>query len=172
MEKKAKQGMDRRNFLGLSALGLTGLTILPSFTINGMRIAPSDRLVMGFIGAGQQGLNDFRGFASVPGIQVAAVAEVDTMKQIRFKNLVENWQKEKGMVQRCDMYERYEEILERKDIDAVEVVTPDPLACSANHSCLRGRQGRVCAEASLVHHQGSHQNGGCCGKNQACGTGG
>ena len=117
--------MDRRDFLGLSALGLTGLTILPSYTINGMRIPPSDRVVMAFIGAGQQGLNDFRGHSSVPGVQVAAVAEVDTMKQIRFKKLVEAWQKENGMVQRCDMYERYEEILERTDIDVVEIVTPD-----------------------------------------------
>jgi len=73
MEKKNNQGIDRRKFLGLSALGLTGLTILPSYTINGMRIAPSDRIVMGFIGAGQQGLNDFRGHSTVPGVQVAAV---------------------------------------------------------------------------------------------------
>jgi len=125
MENKKDQGINRRKFLGLSALGLTGLTILPSYTINGLRIAPSDRVVMGFIGAGQQGLNDFRGFSSVPGVQVAAVCDVDSMKQKRFKNLVLNWQKEKGMVERCDMYERYEDILERTDIDAVEVVTPD-----------------------------------------------
>ena len=85
MEKKTKQGMDRRKFLGLSALGLSGLTILPSYTINGIRIAPSDRVVMGFIGLGRQGLNDFRGFSSVPGVQVAACCDVDSMKQQRFK---------------------------------------------------------------------------------------
>jgi predicted dehydrogenase len=140
MEKKTDKGLDRRKFLGLSALGLTGLTILPSYTINGMRIAPSDRVVMGFIGAGQQGLNDFRGFSSVPGVQVAAVCDVDSMKQVRFKKLVENWQKEKGMVERCDMYERYEDILERSDIDAVEVVTPDHWhALQTIHACKAGK---------------------------------
>jgi predicted dehydrogenase len=140
VEKKSKKGMDRRDFLGLSALGLTGLTILPSYTIKGMRIPPSDRVVMGFVGAGQQGLNDFRGHSTVPGVQVAAVAEVDTMKQIRFKNLVEAWQKEKGMVQRCDMYERYEEILERTDIDVVEIVTPDHWhALQTIHACEAGK---------------------------------
>jgi predicted dehydrogenase len=140
MEKKTDHGMDRRKFLGLSALGLTGLTILPSYTLNGIRIAPSDRVVMGFIGAGQQGLNDFRGFSSVPGLQVAAVCDVDSMKQKRFKNLVVNWQKEKGMVERCDMYERYEEILERTDIDAVEVVTPDHWhALQTIHACQAGK---------------------------------
>lgn len=140
MEKKTDQGIDRRKFLGLSALGLTGLTILPSYTLNGMRIAPSDRVVMGFIGAGQQGLNDFRGFSSVPGLQVAAVCDVDSMKQKRFKNLVLDWQKSKGMVERCDMYERYEEILERTDIDAVEVVTPDHWhALQTIHACEAGK---------------------------------
>ena len=59
--KKSNKGMGRRNFLGLSALGLTGLTILPSWTINGIRTAPSDRVVMGFIGLGQQALSDFAG---------------------------------------------------------------------------------------------------------------
>ena len=140
MDKEKKQSMDRRKFLGLSALGLTGLTILPSYTINGMRIAPSDRVVMGFIGLGRQGLNDFRGFSSVPGVQVAACCDVDSIKQKRFKKIVEDWQKESGMVERCDTYERYEEILERTDIDAVEVVTPDHWhALQTIHACKAGK---------------------------------
>ena len=45
--------LNRREFLGLSALGLAGLTILPSWSINGKKYAPSDRIVMGFIGLGR-----------------------------------------------------------------------------------------------------------------------
>jgi len=56
------------------------LTILPSWAVDGMRIAPSDRVVLGFIGLGRQGLSDFRGFAGCPGIRVAACCDVDTMK--------------------------------------------------------------------------------------------
>lgn len=53
MEKRAKK-INRRQFLGYSALGLTGLTILPSWTYaNGERISPSDRVVVGFIGTGR-----------------------------------------------------------------------------------------------------------------------
>ncbi|HNX56993.1 MAG TPA: hypothetical protein PKO30_15475, partial [Prolixibacteraceae bacterium] len=60
MKQDSNNGLNRRDFLGLSALGLTGLTILPSWTTaDGTRIAPSDRVVMGFIGLGQQGINDF-----------------------------------------------------------------------------------------------------------------
>ena len=72
MKENTKKGVSRREFLGLSALGLASLTILPSWAMNGVRIAPSDRVVLGFIGLGQQALSDFKGFAACPGVQVAA----------------------------------------------------------------------------------------------------
>ena len=50
MKENTKKGVSRREFLGLSALGLASLTILPSWAMNGVRIAPSDRVVLGFIG--------------------------------------------------------------------------------------------------------------------------
>jgi len=140
MSKNESNQLNRRKFLGLSALGLTGLTILPSWRIDGVKIAPSDRVVLGFIGLGQQGLSDFAGFSNVPGVQVAACCDVDTMKLTRFKQKVETWQKEKGMSPRCDTYEYYEELLERRDIDAVEVVTPDHWhALQTIHACQAGK---------------------------------
>ena len=129
-------GLSRRNFLGMSALGLAGLTILPSYTIGGTRIAPSDRVVMGFIGLGQQGMNDFASFAPVPGLQVAACCDVHALKTERFKRRVEAWQESMGVATRCDKYEQYEQLLERKDIDAVEVCTPDHWhALQTIHAC-------------------------------------
>ncbi len=140
MDEKTNKKVSRRKFMGMSALGISSLTILPSYTIGGVRIAPSDRVVIGFIGCGQQGLNDFGGFASVPGVQVAACCDVDSMKQIRFKKRVEEWQKSKGVAPRCDMYEQYEQLLERKDIDAVEIATPDHWhALNTIHACQSGK---------------------------------
>ncbi|MDD4115979.1 MAG: twin-arginine translocation signal domain-containing protein, partial [Massilibacteroides sp.] len=78
-----KEGISRRQFLGYSALGLAGLTILPSWAIDGVRVAPSDRVVLGFIGLGRQALSDFRGFSGCPGVQVAACCDVDSMKVVR-----------------------------------------------------------------------------------------
>lgn len=118
--------ISRRRFLGYSALGLTGLTILPSWTYaNGERVPPSDRVVVGFIGAGRQALSDFRGFTTCRGVQVAACCDVDTMKTERFRRHVVSWQKSLNMAERCDKYEFYEDLLERKDIDAISVATPD-----------------------------------------------
>ena len=125
MKENTKKGVSRREFLGLSALGLASLTILPSWAIDGVRIAPSERVGLGLIGLGQQALSDFKGFAACPGVQVAACCDVDTMKTERFRRRVAEWQASKGMNQRCDQYEFYEDLLERKDIDAIEVATPD-----------------------------------------------
>lgn len=140
MKKEKNSGLSRRDFLGLSAIGLTGLTILPSYVIDGMRIAPSDRVLMGTIGLGRQALSDFRGFAGVKGLQVIACCDVDSIKQQRFKNTIEEWQKSKGLAPRCDTYEQYERMLERKDIDIIEVATPDHWhALATIHACQAGK---------------------------------
>ena len=137
MKKKLKENMlnkklpsesdklSRRDFLSLSALGLASLTILPSWKIGGVRVAPSDRVVLGFIGLGQQGCSDFVSFSQCPGVQVAACCDVDSIKRERFRRRVTAWQKKQGVAERCDMYEFYQDLLDRHDIDAIEIATPD-----------------------------------------------
>ena len=140
MKENTKKGVTRREFLGLSALGLASLTILPSWAVNGVRIAPSDRVVLGFVGLGQQGLSDFQSFSTCPGVQVAACCDVDSLKRERFKRRVEAWQKSCNVASRCDMYEFYEDMLDRKDIDVIEVATPDHWhALVAIHACQSGK---------------------------------
>ena len=137
MEKKENKDVSRRKFLGYAALGLAGLTILPSWKMaNGVRIAPSDRVVMGFIGLGRQGVSDFNSFSNCPGIQVVACCDVEQLKRERFKRKVEAWQKSVNMAPRCDIYEFYEDLLDRKDIDAVSIATPDHWhALTTIHAC-------------------------------------
>ena len=140
MKENTKKGVTRREFLGLSALGLASLTILPSWAVNGVRIAPSDRVDLGFVGLGQQGLSDFQSFSTCPGVQVAACCDVDSLKRERFKRRVEAWQKSCNVASRCDMYEFYEDMLDRKDIDVIEVATPDHWhALVAIHACQSGK---------------------------------
>lgn len=141
MKKKQNDDLSRRKFLGYSALSLAGITILPSWTMkDGTRIAPSDRVVMGFIGLGRQGCSDFNSFSSCPGVQVVAGCDVEQLKRERFKRKVEAWQKSQNVASRCDMYEFYEDLLDRKDIDAVSIATPDHWhALTAIHACRSGK---------------------------------
>jgi len=134
--KNEQKTLTRREFLSLSALGLASLTILPSWSMNGIRIAPSDRVVMGFIGMGRQGISDFHSFKNCPGIQVAAGSDVDTIKNDRFRRVVSEWQKSANVSGRCQTYEFYEDLLARKDIDAVSIATPDHWhALNTIHAC-------------------------------------
>ena len=140
MKENSKKEISRREFIKLSALGLASLTILPSWIVNGVRIAPSDRVVLGFVGLGQQGLSDFQSFASCPGVQVAACCDVDSIKRERFRRRVEAWQKSQEVAPRCDTYEFYEDMLDRKDIDVIEIATPDHWhALVAIHACQTGK---------------------------------
>ncbi len=111
--------------MGLSALGLTSLTILPSWVVNGVRTAPSDRVVVGYIGLGRQGVNNFHSLTQCPGVQIVAGCDVDSIKRERFVKITTEWQKSVGMNERCDTYEFYEDLLERDDIDAMVISTPD-----------------------------------------------
>ena len=134
--KNEQRTVTRREFLSLSALGLASLTILPSWSINGVRIAPSDRVVLGFIGVGRQGISDFQSFSSCPGVQVAGSSDVDSMKRDRFNKVVSEWQKSAKISGRCQSYEFYEDLLDRKDIDAISIATPDHWhALTTIHAC-------------------------------------
>lgn len=155
MKNNQKKGMNRREFLGFSALGLAGLTILPSWSINGIRIAPSDRVVLGFIGLGQQGLSDFHSFSQCPGVQVVAGCDVDSIKQERFKRRVTKWQESIKIAPRCDTYEFYEDLLSRKDIDAVSIATPDHWhALTTIHACQAGKDVYVQKPLSYTIREG------------------
>jgi predicted dehydrogenase len=135
MENETKT-MTRREFMGLSALGLTSLTILPSWVMGGVRTAPSDRVVVGFIGLGRQGVNNFHSLTRCPGVQIVAGCDVDSIKRERFVKITTEWQRANRMPERCDQYEFYEELLERDDIDAVAIATPDHWhALNAIHAC-------------------------------------
>ena len=140
--KNEQKPISRRDFLGLSALGLAGLTILPSWSINGVRIPPSDRVVLGFIGLGRQGISDFQSASAGPGVQVAAGSDVDSMKRDRFCKVVSDWRKASNISGsgRCMQYEFYEDLLERKDIDAISIATPDHWhALTTINACQSGK---------------------------------
>lgn len=136
MKEKETNTINRRKFLGYSAMGLAGLTILPSWAMNGVRIAPSDRVVIGYIGLGRQGLSNFYSATKCPGVQVAACSDADSIKMDRFALKAAEWQKKAGLKVRCDKYEFYQDMLERNDIDAINVATPDHWhALAAIHAC-------------------------------------
>ena len=120
--------MNRRDFIGKSALGAGAVTFIPRHVMGGTGfLTPGDRINLGFIGTGKQSLGLMRSITGCPETMVLAACDVDQKKLVRFKDLAEkvNAEKLQGGKQPVDTYENYRELLERKDIDAVVIVTPD-----------------------------------------------
>ena len=81
---------------------------------------------MGFIGLGQQAMYLLQGFMKMDDVRVVAGCDVYDIKRDRFAKRVTNYYQEKGEKKvKVDMYEDYQELLARPDIDAVVIAVPD-----------------------------------------------
>ncbi len=113
--------VSRRSFIQTSALGVAGLTILPSIKSFGA----NSNINLGFIGVGQQAMFLMNGFINIEGVKVIAAADVYGVKRQRFEKRVNEFYKKKGTSVDVKTYENYKDLLARKDIDAVVIAVPD-----------------------------------------------
>ncbi|HEX3384633.1 MAG TPA: Gfo/Idh/MocA family oxidoreductase, partial [Mucilaginibacter sp.] len=132
----------RRDFLQKSAV-LAGGTVLASafsnqaFAIFKNRIAPSDQLNIGAIGVNGMGWSDTMAALKVPGVNLVAICDVDSnVLAARMKDLTKmNYDTSK-----VQQYDDYRKVLDRKDIDAVIIGTPDHWhALIMVHACEAGK---------------------------------
>lgn len=117
--------MNRKDFLKNTVIGAVGFTILPRHVFGGSGyLAPSDRINLGFIGTGKQSGGLLNGFAKCPETMVLASCDVDQKKLAKFTASA-NSANDKKVSTMVNSYNNYRELLERKDIDAVVIATPD-----------------------------------------------
>lgn len=117
MKKEQKQ-INRRSFLktvGISGAVFSCPTLVPSSVFGAN--SPSNRITIGSIGVGGMGTNDMKGFISKPETEVVAVCDVDIVHRERARKIAK--------LDKKSSYEDFRDLIERKDIDAVVVVTPD-----------------------------------------------
>ena len=123
----ARDTISRRRFLGGAALGAISFPYVVSSGAlgNASQTPPSDRITLGFIGAGKQSQHLMDSFLNSPGTQVLAACDVDKLKLARGKKKVEDYYKGKGRTDQCKDYGDFRDLLARDDIDAVVISTPD-----------------------------------------------
>ena len=115
--------LSRRDFVrfgaGSVAVGIAGRKaelLEPKTLFPSSSVPPSDTVRFGIIGTGTQGCDLLRASRSVPGVECIVAADLydarhETVKQILKKDI--------------DTTRDYRRVLDRKDIDAVIVATPD-----------------------------------------------
>ncbi|MCJ7673738.1 MAG: Gfo/Idh/MocA family oxidoreductase, partial [Sedimentisphaerales bacterium] len=129
------RNISRRNFLKRTSTVMTGLMgfpyIVPSSALGKAgqsgRIAPSNRIVMGFIGVGGQGTQGLAGgiwapeggFIGRAEVQAVAVCDADARNKNRARDIVN----QKYGNNDCATYGDFRELLARQDIDAVLIAT-------------------------------------------------
>lgn len=117
-----------RNTTALAA-AFAAPAIIPSSALGlGSFTAPSERLVLGMIGLGNMMRGHMGAMLGHGGVQIVAVCDVDRSRREEQKARVEKTYAEKtgkGSYKGCDAHNDYERIMERTDIDACFVATPD-----------------------------------------------
>lgn len=119
------KSLTRRAFLENTSLGVAGVLIAPSVVggCSAKRATPLVRL--GFIGLGRQAMFLLDGFIRIPDVEILAGCDVYGIKRKRFENRVNEYYAGAGKKTKAVSYEKYEDLLGRKDIDAVVIAVPD-----------------------------------------------
>jgi predicted dehydrogenase len=122
--KDQKKVLSRRQFLNFTTAGLAGIMVLPRLSSPGTIPIPPE-IKLGFIGLGQQAMFLLSGFLQIPGVTVVAGCDVYGVKRKRFEKRVKAFNTKAGKEAKVDTYEKYEDLISRKDINAVVIAVPD-----------------------------------------------
>ncbi len=117
------KNISRRRFVRNTAIGAAGVAVFP--LIQGFKVDANETIRVGFIGLGQQSMNLLNGFISLPGVQVVAGCDIYGIKRDRFEKRVKDFYSSKKQSIDLKLYSDYREIIDRQDIDAVVIATPD-----------------------------------------------
>lgn len=167
---------NRRNFLKKMAYASAGTLVLPTILSSCSKRA-NDRIHMAHIGVGSRGGGTTKSyFLPVPDSRSLATCDVFTDRREGLANHISAYYKEQYDEQIvCTPYLDFEEVLDRKDIDAVHIATADhwhlPIAIKAaragKHIYLEKPLGlsldsmieleRIINEKRLVFHYGAQQ---------------
>ena len=120
--------LTRRGFIRASAAAALPF-IIPASVLGDN--APSQRITMGFIGTGNNGTDWMRDFMRDERVQVVAVCDVNTEGPGYWDGTIRGREPARRIVEEfyggrsCAAYEDFRDVIERKDIDAVYIATPD-----------------------------------------------
>lgn len=118
METYERRGPTRRGFLGgLAGVGLA--SAFPAF-VPARAAGANERVRVGFVGLRNQGTNNLKAILGKDDAEVAGLCDVDSDVLRAAAAVVA----EKGG-RSCPTYHDYRELLDRGDIDAVLITTPD-----------------------------------------------
>ncbi|MFN3325121.1 MAG: Gfo/Idh/MocA family protein [Bryobacteraceae bacterium] len=140
-----KRTASRRSFLQ-AAVGFP-LIVPASVLGKDGAVPPSDRVTLGLVGTGWQGINNVNSFLREPRARIVALCDIDRTHLDEALALVN---KETGNAG-CRTYHEMEELFARPDIDAVALTLPDHWHGIASLAALRAGKD-VYGEKPIAHN--------------------
>lgn len=118
--------MNRRNFIGKTAVGAAAVTVIPRHVLGGNGfVAANDKINIGYIGHGKQIYTLLGGINKCKETVAVAGSDVFDSKLATFLQKANKSNSDNGKSADIKGYHFYRELLERKDIDAVVIASPD-----------------------------------------------
>lgn len=125
---ESQKSINRRDFLKTGAV-LSTFFIVPRAVLGGNGyLSPSDKLNFGFIGTGKQSGGLIRNFINTGQVNISAVSDVYQVKMEHAIGSIKKLHEANGGKATADLvkgYKDFRELLNRKDIDAVIIASPD-----------------------------------------------
>jgi predicted dehydrogenase len=123
----------RRTFLQTSALAATGAALAPAASAAARTAAPGDRVRMGFIGVGNRGTQLLETFLRQPDVELVAISDVyEPYATRKLSDVHPRWvasgripRDGKPLASSVGVHRDFRELLDRDDVDAVCIATPD-----------------------------------------------
>jgi predicted dehydrogenase len=152
--KRMESNKSRRSFLKKTALGAAFMSSSPMIfsrtgserllmeprRYTGRNYAANDHINLAVIGSGIQGIHDTNTAMRVPGVKLVAACDLYTGRLDRAKEL---WGKDVFVTR------DYREILDRKEIDAVIIATPDHWHKKISIAALKAGKGVYCEKPMM-----------------------
>jgi predicted dehydrogenase len=142
------QPINRRQFLGTSAAVSAGLALGEAAAADKKAVSAGEKVVVALVGCGGMGLGDLRDFMRLEDFEVAAVCDPD---EAHIRDAIKAIEDAHRPTQHVQTTKDFRKVVERKDIDAVIVGTPDhwhPYVLIA--ACANGKD--VYCEKPLSHN--------------------
>ncbi|HLF33147.1 MAG TPA: Gfo/Idh/MocA family oxidoreductase [Cyclobacteriaceae bacterium] len=129
----------RRDFLSKSGKIIAGASLIPTitpFSISaGGKISANEKVIVGLIGCNGMGFEDLKNFLKIPGVECAALCDVDQGVLDR-----RNADLAKLGGKKAELFNDYRKLIDRKDIDVVIIGSPDHWHClPLVNSCEAGK---------------------------------
>jgi len=118
--------MNRRNFIGKTVASAAAITVIPRHVLGGKGfVAANDKINIGYIGHGKQIYHLLKSINKCKETVAVAGSDVFESKMKKFLETAKKDNTSNDKSAEVKGYHYYRELLERDDIDAVVIATPD-----------------------------------------------